>query len=83
MTNIYALVEVPALDMTLDVIIPVQLTVAQIISLLARMIYNLTQVSLDEQKLMLCDADAGCVLCEKSALFKASSLKDACRLVII
>lgn len=82
MTSIFAVVEVPLLGITLDVMIPAHLTVALVISLLVRIVNNQTSVALDEKCVVLCDIDNGCILNRKAAI-SATSLKDACRLAIV
>lgn len=82
MTSIFAVVEVPLLGMTLDVMIPAHLTVALAISLLVRIINNQTSVALDEKSVVLCDIDNERILNMKTVI-STTSLKDACRLAIV
>lgn len=82
MKSLFAEVYVPALDLTLDLLIPCHITVNQAICLIADVIDKKEQVSLDKSTLALYDSEGRVMLAENIS-FDEAQVPDACSLVLV
>jgi len=79
-TSIFAIIEVPVLGVSLDVVLPSHLTVSQAIGLLIRMMSSTNKGELESNGVILCDVDNGRILSMADSI---GSLSDACRLALV
>lgn len=82
MKNLSAEVRVPGLDLTIDVIIPLSITVRQAARLIADIVDKKEGVALDKENLMLFDAESRSRLPD-GACFADAEIPDACSLILI
>ena len=82
MKNLLAEVRVPGLELTMDLIIPLNITVRQAARLIADIVYNKEGVTLDREKLMLFDYETRALL-DGNVRFAEAGVPDACSLVLI
>lgn len=82
MKSLFAEVYVPALDLTLDLLIPSHITVRQSIRLMVDVIDKKEQIVLDVSTLSLYDSENRTML-DEEVTFDEAPIPDACSLVLV